>query len=152
MQDGDPVAHRHCFGLIVGDVDRGHAEVVLNASDLGAHLHAKFGVEVRQRLVHQEDLRMPHDRATHRDSLALAARQGPRLAVEELVEAEDLCGVVDPLAYLGLGDMLQLQAERHVLEDRHVRIQRVVLEHHRDVALLRGKVVHDAIADGDFAS
>jgi hypothetical protein len=30
----------------------------------------------------------------------------------------------------------QLQAEGHVVEHGHVRVQRVVLEHHRDVALL----------------
>ena len=29
------------------------------------------------------------------------------------------------------------ERERHVVAHRHVRIERVVLEHHRDVALLR---------------
>ena len=35
---------------------------------------------------------------------------------------------------------------------RHVRIQRVVLEHHRDVALGRLEVVDDAAADRDLAA
>jgi hypothetical protein len=49
-----------------------------------AHLHTQLRIEVGERLVHQEHLRLPHDSATHGDSLSLAARQGARLALEEL--------------------------------------------------------------------
>ena len=69
----DAVTHRHRLGLVVGDVDGRDAEVVLDARDLGAHLHAQLRVEVRQRLVHQERLRVAHDGPSHRDALALAA-------------------------------------------------------------------------------
>jgi hypothetical protein len=54
--------------------------------DLGAHLHAQLGVEVRQRLVEQEHLRVAHDGAAHGDALALAAGELARVAVEELGE------------------------------------------------------------------
>src|SRR6202140_3446836 len=43
------------------------------------------------------------------------------------------------------------QPERHVLVDRHVRIERVILEHHRDVAVLWLQLVHDAVVDRDRA-
>ena len=46
----------------------------------------------------------------------------------------------------------QLQAEGHVVEDGHVRIERVVLEHHRDVAILGRHVVDLASADRDRAA
>ena len=36
--------------------------------------------------------------------------------------------------------------------DRHMRIERVVLEHHGDVALFRRHVVDDALADRDLAA
>jgi hypothetical protein len=39
------------------------------------------------------------------------------------------------------------QAERHVLEDGHVRVQRVRLEHHRDAALRRRQVIDALSAD-----
>jgi hypothetical protein len=32
-------------------------------------------------------------------------------------------------------EMLQAQSERHVFRHRHVRIQRIVLEHHGDIAM-----------------
>ena len=71
--DGDPVTHRHRLDLVVRDVDRRHAERALEPADLRAHLDAELRVEVRERLVHQEGLRLADDRAAHRDALPLAA-------------------------------------------------------------------------------
>src|SRR5262249_15277002 len=45
-----------------------------------------------------------------------------------------------------------LEPVRHVVEHAHVRVQRVVLEDHRDVAILRLELVHDASADDDLAA
>ena len=61
LQHGDAVAHRHRLDLVVGDVHRGDAEPALEGGDLGAGLDAQLGVEVRQRLVHEEHLGMAHD-------------------------------------------------------------------------------------------
>ena len=44
------------------------------------------------------------------------------------------------------------QAERQVVVHAHVLVERVVLEHHGDVAVLRLQAVDDAIADGDGAA
>ena len=52
---------------------------------------------------------------------------------------------------LVLRHLLELETERHVVEHAHVRVERVVLEHHRDVALLRRHVVDDTVADADRA-
>ena len=71
---------------------------------LGARLDAQLGVEVRERLVHQEHLRLADDRATERDALALAAGELLRLALEQLLEAQDLGRFVDaPLDLVALG-------------------------------------------------
>src|SRR5450756_1115338 len=40
------VTHGHGLDLVVSDVDRGHAELVLQAADLGTHLHAELGVQI----------------------------------------------------------------------------------------------------------
>ena len=41
----------------------------------------------------------------------------------------------------GLRKFPQLQSKGHVVVDRHVRIERVILEDHRDIAVLRRDVV-----------
>ena len=119
----------------------------MEAGDLGAGLDAQLGVEVGERLVHQEDGRLADDRPTERDALALPAGQLLRLAVEQLLELDGLGRLVDAALDLGLGDLAQLEPEGEVLADRHVRVERVALEDHRDVAILGRDVVDDAIAD-----
>ena len=120
--------------------------------DLGTHLHAQLGVEVRQRLVHEERSRLAHDRTAHRDALALTTRQLPGLAVEILGQLERLGRLADPLVDLVLGDLGELEGEPDVVVHRHVRVQGVVLEHHRDVAIFRLDVVDDLLTDAHLAT
>jgi hypothetical protein len=58
---------------------------------------------------------------------------------------------VDPGLDLGLRIALQPQSERHVLRNRHVRVERVILKYHRDIAVLRRHVVDDVAADHDVS-
>ena len=50
-----------------------------------------------------------------------------------------------------LGHLLQLQGEGDVVADGEVRVQRVRLEHHRDVAILGLEVVHHLVTDAQLA-
>ena len=67
------VGHGHRLGLVVGDEDGRDAELLLQPLQLGTGVDAQLGVKVRQRLVHQEDARVAHDRPAQRDTLLLAA-------------------------------------------------------------------------------
>src|SRR6266542_1239694 len=134
-----PVPHRHRLDLVVGDVDRGDREALLQGGDLGPRGHPKLRVEVGQRLVHEEHLRLANDGAAHRDPLPLPSGQGLGFAVKERLDVEDLRCVPDPLGPLVLGYLRLFQREAHVLSHGHVRVQRVGLEHHRDVAVPWGK-------------
>ncbi len=149
LHDGHPVPHRHRLDLVMGHVDGGDAQVCLELGDVGPRLHPHFGVQVGQRLVHAEHLRFTDDGSPHRHPLPLTTRQCLRLALEVLGETQDLGGLGDaPLALLRV-DLRHLQGEAHVVGHRHVRVQRVVLEHHRDVAVLRRQLRHLAVADVD---
>ena len=56
----------------------------------------------------------------------------------------------DAAVDLVAGDLAQLEPEREVVAHRHVRIERVVLEDHRDVAVARRDVVDAPAADRDL--
>ena len=65
------------------------------------------------------------------------------------MNAEDLGGFVDPFLDFGLVEFPHLQAERHVVVDAHMRIERIILKHHRDVAIHRRQIVDHLIVDQD---
>ena len=149
--DDDAVAQGHSLGLVVGDVDEGGIDLLTQLDDLGAHLVAELGVQVGQRLVHEEHLGLTHDSTADGNTLALAAGQSLGLPVEVLGDIQDLGGFLDLAVDLVLGHLLELQGEGHVLIDRHVGIQGVGLEDHGDVAVLGGHIVHDLAVDEELA-
>ena len=124
---------------------------MLELRDLGAHLDTQLRVEVRERLVHEEHLGLADDRPAHRDPLPLATGQLLRLAGEVRREIEEPRRPRDALIDDVLRRLPQPQAEGDVVRDGEVRVQRVVLEHHRDVPVLRRELVHDPVADRDRA-
>ena len=46
--------------------------------------------------------------------------------------------------------MAQFEGERHIVEDGHVRIERVVLKDHRDIAVFGRDIVDQTVADVEF--
>src|SRR5437764_1165006 len=107
----DLVGHRHRFDLVVRHVDRRRLQPLVQLLDLGPHLDAQLRIEIRQRLVEQEHLRIADDRASHRDALPLSARQLPRIAIEIGDETEDVGGLADAIVDLGLRALREHQLE-----------------------------------------
>ena len=134
------------------DVDGGRAQAPLQPEDLGARLDAQRRVEVGERLVHEEPLRLPHDRPPERDPLTLTAGKLPRLPFEEVAQLQHVGRLPDAPVDLGLRHTEVAQAEGEVLVDGHVRVQRIGLEDHRHVTRTGCDVVDDAIADEDPAA
>ena len=83
--------------------------------DLGAHLDAELGIEVRQRLVEQEHLRVAHDRASHGDAPPLAAGELARIPVEIRCEPQDPGGSRDTLLDVRAAAFRELQRANDML-------------------------------------
>ncbi|MNV46315.1 hypothetical protein D3C71_1381400 [compost metagenome] len=151
VQHHDLVGQRHRFHLIVRHVNHGALQTLVQTRNLNAHLHPQRGVEVRQRLVEQEHVRFRHQRTADRHPLTLPAGQRFWPPVEQVSQLQHFRHLIDPLAdfrFLGTG---QLQAERHVVGHRQVRIQRIGLKHHANAALGRRHLIHAFIADHQVA-
>jgi hypothetical protein len=151
VQDRDPVPERHRLDLVVGDVDHRGPELGLQVLDLGAHVRTQLRVEVRQRLVHQEGLRPADEGAGQGDALLLAAREALRLAVEQSLELHHPRDLGHPFPDLLLGLALGSEREGEVVAGPEVRVERVELEDHGDVALRRRQVVDERPTDADVA-
>ena len=145
LHDHDTVTKGHSLGLVVGDVDERALDLVAQLDELGTHLVTQLGVQVGQRLVHQEDFRITHDGTADSNTLALATRKRLRLTVEVLGNTQNLGSGANLAVNLVLGDLLELKCKRHVLVHRHIGVQSIALEHHGNVAVLGCHVV-DALA------
>ncbi len=75
VHDRDAVRHGQRFALIVGDVDEGDADALLDGAQLVAHMLAKLEIERRKRLIEQQHLGLDGERAGDGDALTLAAGQ-----------------------------------------------------------------------------
>jgi len=121
----------------------------MELGELRPHLHAQLGVQVGERLVHEEHLGLTDDGAAHRDALALTTRELLGLAVQEVLDAQHARGLFDPPVDLRARELAQLQPEGHVVVDVHVRVESVVLKDHGDVPVFGRDVVDQHIADVD---
>ncbi len=146
LLDAPAVEHHHLVGqghgldLIMGHVDHRGLQFLVQARKLQAHLNTQRGIEVGQRLIEEKHLGVAHDGAADGDALALAAGQLPRLAFEQRLQLQGARGRFDlagNLLFVGTG---QVQGEGHVLAHRHVRVERIGLEHHGQVALGRADI------------
>jgi hypothetical protein len=157
LQDPARVEHRHALAerhrldLVMRHVDRRHAEPRVELRQRRAHLDAELRVEVREWLVHQERLRLAHDRAPHRHALALSAGELRRLALEQLLQAEQFRHLLHAAPRLVFRHAPNFQPVADVLAHAHMRIERVALEDHRDVAAARGELGDVGAADRDGA-
>ena len=85
--------------------------------NLDAHLDAQLRVEIRQRLVEQEDLGLADDRPAYGNTLTLTARQGSWLALQIFANLQDVGGALDLLANNRRVELGNTQPKRHVLID-----------------------------------
>ena len=156
-EDGDAAGHGHGLNLVVGDVDEGGLQPTPQFDELETRLGSQLGVQVGKRLVHEEHAWTTHNGARQRNPLALPSREGSRLAVQIVTKVERGRGFDHPRPALGgveptgcatvHRDMPAQEWRFDVLEDGHVRIERVALEDHGDVAVSRIDSVHHLLAD-----
>ena len=100
------------------DIDRRRAVGALQFADLHAHVDAQLGVEIGERLVEHQQLRIDDERAGQRHALLLPARQRGGIALRERAEADAIQHGRDPPASLDRIDAALAQAEADIVERR----------------------------------
>jgi hypothetical protein len=151
LQDDHRVGDREGLLLVVRHIDRGDAEFGDDAADLGAHLEPELRVEVRERLVKEEDTRLEDERPGEGDALLLATGEFGRAALAEVAHLDHLKRFADTPPDFVSGPLSDLEAEGDIVGDGHVRPEGVALEDHAGVSLVRGQVADIAVVEQDPA-
>ena len=155
MHDHDAVREGHGLALVMGHIDRGDAEALLQGAELVAGLHAQARVLIGQGLVQQQHARLEDQRAGDGHPLLLAAGEGGRGPVRIGLHLHEAQGAGDALLDLRRRAPADAQGIGHIVEDGHVRPDGVGLEHHAEPAPfgrheeVAGGVAHDFPADAD---
>jgi hypothetical protein len=147
FHDHHHVGERHRLILAMRHVQEADPELPLKALQFAAHMLAQEGIERRQGLIEEEDLRTGDQCACQRDALLLAARHLPRQALGEAAHLDKVKEFARPLAPRGLGHSADLKTVSDVVDGRHMGKEGVVLEHHRRSARARRRIGDVAIAD-----
>ena len=121
----------------MGDVDRCDAEGLLDASDLRTQRDAQLGIEVRERLVEEEDAGLDRHRSREGDALLLATGQLRRPSRPQPVEVDQGQRLLDRTLEGIAGSAAEPQPVGDVLEHGEVREQGVGLEDHAHLTLVR---------------
>ena len=109
----------------------------MEAPNRDADLGSKRRIQIGERLVEEKKLGSPHDRAAHRDALPLPTRQLARQSLHQFLEAEQGARLCHPRIDFGGRGFPELQTEGEILFHGEMRVERVALEHHRDVSVFR---------------
>src|SRR5262245_11389225 len=84
--DGHPIGERERLLLVVGDVHGRDAQLLLERTDLGADLDADLRIQVRERLVQEQDVGVEDEGAGQGHPLLLASGELPGIAPLEARE------------------------------------------------------------------
>ena len=133
----------------MGDEQRGGLCARQNLQQLDLHEFAGLGVERRERLVEQKELRLHDQRARDIDALAHPAGKLVRVVIGKTGEADQFDQGQRPLPALGLGEpALQVETVHHVFAHGAPGKQAVVLKHHGPVG---PRSAHRPSVDQDLA-
>ena len=148
----DTVSERHGLRLVMGHMNEGGSQLAVEGFQFTAHMQPELGVEIRQRLVEKKRLRLADDGAPHRDPLPLASRKLCRTPIQELLQPQPPRRLDNPLPDVVPVQVPVAKTIGHVVEDRHVGVERIGLEHHGKVTFARFKTGHSLPVNGKLAA
>ncbi len=125
--------------------------LLLDRANLLAQRDTHLGVERRERLVKEQELRLRRERTRQGDALLLAARQLIGIARPKLRQPDQRQHLSDALIGLGLRHAGDLQSKADVLRHSQVGEERIGLEDHADVALIGLQLRNVPPADDDVS-
>lgn len=87
-QDRDAVGDRHRLAIVLGHVEHRRSAAAQQVRQLEPHLVAQLGVDIAQRIIQQQDIRIADQCPCQRGALLLSVRQFARRVAEHVLDLE----------------------------------------------------------------
>ena len=142
LHNNDFCTKSHSFCLVVSYINHCLLLCVVKSSDFSTHCYAELGIKVRKRLVKQEYFWLTNDCTAYGNTLALTAGKSLRLSLKIFCKTKLFCCLTNLAVNLCLVNFTELKTKSHVIVNCHVRIKRIVLEYHSNIAVLWRNIVH----------
>ena len=137
IHDRYAVRNREPDLLIVRHIEDSDIQLLLQGLDLKAHLLTQIGIQIRQRLIEEQERGLADKRTRERDALLLAARELRRQTFFQPLHPDDLHHLHHARTDLVLWTLRDLERVGNIVKDRHVWPYRIVLKDEPDAAALR---------------
>ena len=124
---------------------------MLERLDLGPHGQTERCVEIGERLVEEQELRLLDQGARERHPLLLTARELARPPLEKLPDMHEIGGGPDATEGLLARRLLEAEGEQDVVAHGHMRVERVGLENDPDVSVPGLDLVDDMTVEQKLA-
>ena len=95
LHNHDTVAHGHSLGLVVGNVDEGGSQLLVGRHPDQEGAGTQLSIQVGQGLVQQEDGRVTDHCTAQSNTLTLTTGQSLGLAVQQVLDLQDLGSLVN---------------------------------------------------------
>ena len=151
FEQSDLGGHGQGLDLVVGYVNDGCADLLVEALQLGTHVDTELCVQVGQRLVEEQQLGLGSNCTGDGHALLLTAGKLVGVAILQLVDTHELKGLHYLFLYLGMRHLFDLQTECNVVVNGHVGPQSVALEYQIQVTLAGFHIVSIGSVDYLFA-
>ena len=135
--DDDLVGHGQRFFLVMGDIDKGDAQLVMHVFELKLHLLAHLQVQSPQRLIQKEDFGLIDQGTGYGDPLLLSAGKCLDPPALEALQIHQFQNAADLAGDLICGGFFLTQSKGNIVIDVHVRKKRIALKDRVDRPLIR---------------
>ena len=141
LHDHHGIRHRECLLLIVGNVDKGDAGLMLNILQFVLHILAELEIKCREGLVQKQHLGLIDECTRNCHALLLTARERADTATLKATQVDHGKHLLDLRFDLTVGTFSQSQTKRNIIKHVQVWEQRVTLKHGIDLTLIRRQIV-----------
>jgi hypothetical protein len=150
QKQGDSIADRKGFRLIVGDKEHGGSGLGLDFAQRVSHLLSEFRVKAAQGFIEKENRRFEDQTASQRHSLLLASGELVNPSLFKALQARNLKHFVDFLPSLAAALSPHLEPEVDVVENIQEREEQGLLEDQNRITPFSREMIDAAPIDQDL--